>query len=211
MTAGINVGYVRVSYKTQNLDRQIYKMMVEKGIEERFLFTDKATGANFDRPGYDAMKKILREGDCLYIDSLDRLGRDYDGIIKEWKAITRELKADIVALDNEQLIDSRKFKEMGPLGALMEDQFLSMLAYVASIEREKNKQRQKEGIEAARRAGKQLGRPPSVSDWELFDRVAKRWVSGEITAAQACRITGCKKTSWYKYTRNRGFVKEKDE
>lgn len=208
MTTGINVGYVRVSYKTQNPDRQIYKMLVERGIEERFLFIDKATGVNFDRPGYEAMKKILRKGDCLYIDSLDRLGRDYDGIIKEWKAITRELGADIVALDNEQLIDSRKFKEMGPLGALMEDQFLSMLAYVASIEREKNKQRQKEGIEAARRAGKQLGRPPSVSDWELFDRIAKRWVDGEITAAEACRITGCKKTSWYKYTRNRGFVKE---
>ena len=208
MTTGINVGYVRVSYKTQNPDRQIYKMMVEKGIEERFLFTDKATGVNFDRPGYEAMKKILRKGDCLYIDSLDRLGRDYDGIIKEWKSITRELEADIVALDNEQLIDSRKFKEMGALGALMEDQFLSMLAYVASIEREKNKQRQKEGIEAARRAGKQLGRPPSVTDWALFDRIAKRWVDGEITAAEACRITGCKKTSWYKYTRNRGFVKE---
>ncbi len=211
MTTGIKVGYVRVSSKTQNLDRQLYKMMVEKGIEERFIFSDKATGANFERPGYEAMKKILRKGDCLYIDSLDRLGRDYDGIIKEWKTITRELMADIVALDNEQLIDSRKFKEMGPLGALMEDQFLSMLAYVASIEREKNKQRQKEGIEAARRAGKQLGRPSSIKDWALFDRVAKRWVAGEITAAEACRITGCKKTSWYKYTRNRGFVKEKDE
>ena len=210
MTTGINIGYVRVSFKTQNPDRQIYKMIVEKEIEERFLFTDKATGVNFDRPGYEAMKKILRKGDCLYIDSLDRLGRDYDGIIKEWKAITRDLEADIVALDNEQLIDSRKFKEMGPLGTLMEDQFLSMLAYVASIEREKNKQRQKEGIEAARRAGKQLGRPPSVSDWELFDRIAKRWVAGEITAAEACRITGCKKTSWYKYTKNRGFVKEVD-
>ena len=211
MTTGINVGYVRVSFKTQNPDRQIYKLMVEKGIEERFLFTDKATGVTFDRPGYDAMKKILRKGDCLYLDSLDRMGRDYDGIIKEWKHITRDLEADIVALDNEHLIDSRKFKDMGPLGALMEDQFLSMLAYVASSEREKNKQRQKEGIEAARRAGKHLGRPPSVSDWELFDRTAKRWVNGEITAAEACRITGCKKTSWYKYTKNRGFVKGNDE
>ena len=74
-----------------------------------------------------------------------------------------------------------------------------------------NKQRQKEGIEAARRAGKHLGRPPSVSDWELFDRTAKRWVNGEITAAVACRITGRKKTSWYKYTKNRGFVKGNDE
>lgn len=206
----MEIGYVRKSSKTQNLDRQIYTMK-QKGIEDRFIFKDTASGKNFDRPGYEAMKKILREGDCLYIDSLDRLGRDYDGIIKEWKHITRELKCDIIAIDNETLFDSRKFREMGPIGALMEDQFLSLLAYVASVEREKTLRRQKEGIAAARRAGKTLGRPASITDWNLFDQTAKRWVNGEITAAEACRITGAKKTSWYKYTKNRGFKKEESE
>lgn len=203
----MKIGYCRKSAKTQNLDRQIYTMQ-QKGIEDRFIFKDTASGKNFDRPEYIAMKKILREGDCLYIDSLDRLGRDYDGIISEWKHITREIKCDIVAIDNETLFDSRKFREMGPIGALMEDQFLSLLAYVASVEREKTLRRQKEGIAAARRAGKRLGRPASISDWDLFDKTAKRWVNDEITAAEACRITGAKKTSWYKYTKERGFIKE---
>ncbi len=203
----MKIGYTRISARTQTIDRQIYTMR-QKGIEDRFIFQDVASGKNFARPGYEAMKKILREGDCLYIDSLDRLGRDYDGIISEWKHITRELKCDIVAIDNETLFDSRKFREMGPIGALMEDQFLSLLAYVASVEREKTLRRQKEGIAAARRAGKQLGRPASISDWELFDKTAERWVNNEITAAEACRITGAKKTSWYKYTKERGFTKE---
>ena len=154
------------------------------------------------------MKGILREGDCLYIDALDRLGRDYDSIISEWKHITRELKCDIVALDNSSLFDSRKFKEMGELGKLMEDQFLSLLAYVADTERKKTMERQRQGIESAKNAGVKFGRPSSIEDWELFDRIAKRWENGEITAAEACRITGAKKTSFYKYTKERGFKKQ---
>ena len=182
--------------------------MQELGIEERYIFKDVASGKNFERSGYLAMKQILREGDCLYIDALDRLGRDYDGIIREWKHITRELKCDIVAMDNSALFDSRKFREMGELGKLMEDQFLSLLAYVADAERKKTLKRQKQGIDSAKKAGVRFGRPSSVTDWELFDRTAKRWVAGEITAAEGCRITGSKKTSWYKYTKERGFHKE---
>ncbi|PGK02531.1 recombinase, partial [Bacillus cereus] len=96
------------------------------------------------------MKEIIREGDLVYIDSLDRLGRNYNGVITEWKFITRELKADIVVLDNETLFDSRKFKGMGDMGKLMEDQFLSLLSYVAEQERNKIRQRQAEGIAAAK-------------------------------------------------------------
>ena len=151
------------------------------------------------------MKNVLREGDCLYLDALDRLGRDYDQIISEWKYITRTIKCDIVALDNSALFDSRNFREMGELGKLMEDQFLSLLAYVADNERKKTLRRQKQGIESAKKAGVKFGRPLSIIDWELFDRIAKRWENDEITAAEACRITGSKKTSWYKYTKERGF------
>lgn len=203
----MDIGYIRVSWKTQSLDRQL-EVMRDLGIEERYIFKDVASGKNFERSGYLAMKQILREGDCLYIDALDRLGRDYDGIIKEWKHITRELKCDIVALDNSALFDSRRFREMGELGKLMEDQFLSLLAYVADVERKKTLKRQKQGIASAKKAGVKFGRPSSVTDWELFDRTAKRWAAGEITAAEGCRITGSKKTSWYKYTKERGFRKE---
>ena len=203
----MKIGYTRVSAKTQNLARQL-ETMTKIGIEDRFLFRDTASGKDFDRPGYQAMKSVLREGDVLYVDSLDRLGRDYDGIIYEWKDITRNLKCDIVALDNSALFDSRKFREMGELGKLMEDQFLSLLAYVADAERKKTLRRQKEGIETAKKAGIRFGRPSTIEDWGLFDRTAARWINGEITAAEACRITGAKKTSWYKYTKERGFKKE---
>lgn len=203
----MEIGYVRISAKTQSLLRQL-ETMKNLGVEERFIFQDIASGKDFERPGYIAMKSVLRPGDLVYIDALDRLGRDYDAIISEWKHITRELKCDIVALDNAALFDSRKFREMGELGKLMEDQFLSLLAYVADTERKKTLRRQKEGIATAKKAGVRFGRPSSIEDWELFDRTAKRWEGGEITAAEACRITGCRKTSWYKYTRDRGFKKQ---
>lgn len=201
----MDLAYTRISSSTQSLERQLATMR-KLGIEERYIFKDIASGKNFDRTGYLAMKQIIREGDCLYIDALDRLGRDYDGIIKEWKHITRELKCDIVALDNS-LFDSRRFREMGELGKLMEDQFLSLLAYVADNERKKTLERQKQGIKTAKDKGVKFGRPSSIQDWELFDRTAKRWERGEVTAAEACRITGAKKTSFYKYTKERGFVK----
>ena len=102
---------------------------------------------------------------------------------------------------NAALFDSRKFREMGELWKLMEDQFLSLLAYVADSERKKILRRQREGIDTAKKAGVKFGRPLSIQDWELFDRTAKRWILGEISAAEACRITGSKKTSWYKYVK----------
>lgn len=205
----LKIGYVRVSDRTQNLERQLQKMK-KLGIEDRFIFQDTASGKNFDREGFHAMKKVIREGDCLYIDSLDRLGRDYEAIITEWKHITREIKCDIVALDNTGLFDSKKFREMGDIGRLLEDQMLSLLAYVADTERKKILERQKDGIATAKKAGVKFGRPSSIEDWELFDRTAARWEIGEITAAEACRITGCKKTSFYKYIKERGFKKQQE-
>lgn len=103
------------------------------------------------------MKRIVRQGDVIYLDALDRLGRDYDGIIKEWKEITRDLGADIVVLENASLFDSRKFRETGDIGKLMEDQFLALLAYVAEQERKKMKQRQQEGIAVAKAKGVRFG------------------------------------------------------
>lgn len=132
----MKIGYARVSAKDQNPERQLKKFR-ELGIEERYIFIDKQSGKDFNRPQYQGMLLIIREGDLLYLDALDRLGRDYDGIIREWKYITRELNADIVVLENETLFDSRKFRTMGDLGKLMEDQFLSLLSYVAEQERKK--------------------------------------------------------------------------
>ncbi|MEB9844984.1 recombinase family protein [Bacillus cereus] len=199
----MNIGYIRVSAKDQNIERQLKKMK-DLQIEDRFIFIDKESGKNFERPSYQSMKKIIREGDLLHIDSLDRLGRNYDGVITEWKYITRELKADIVVLDNETLFDSRKFKDMGDMGKLMEDQFLSLLSYVAEQERNKIKQRQAEGIAEAKRKGQKFGRPVikletlSKEQQKILKDNYDRWKSEEIKGVEFSEMLNLKKTSFYK-------------
>lgn len=192
----MQLGYVRVSTKEQNTERQLIKMR-ELGIEERYIFVDKASGKDFDRPQYQALRLVIREGDLLYLDALDRLGRDYDGIISEWKYVTREVGADIVVLENETLFDSRKFKTMGDLGKLLEDQFLSMLSYVAEQERKKNKQRQAEGIAVALDSGVKFGRPKQeISD--EFRTVYNEWKAGAITATEGMKQLGMKPNTFYR-------------
>ncbi|MGK9250746.1 recombinase family protein [Paenibacillus humicus] len=192
----MKLGYGRVSAKDQNPERQLVKFR-ELGIEDRFIFVDKQSGKDFDRPRYQAMRLMIREGDLVYIDALDRLGRDYDGIISEWKYITREIGADIVCLDNETLFDSRKFKTMGDFGKVMEDQFLSLLAYVAEQERKKNRLRQAEGIEVARADGVTFGRPKQEID-DKFVQAYKEWKAGTLTATTAMKQIGMKKPTFYR-------------
>jgi DNA invertase Pin-like site-specific DNA recombinase len=191
----MNLAYIRVSSKEQNEERQVLKMKNLK-IEERFIFIDKQSGKNFDRPQYQTMKKIIREGDLIYMDSLDRLGRDYDGIIQEWKHITREIGADIIVLENASLFDSRKFKEMGDMGKLMEDQFLSLLSYVAEQERKKIKQRQSEGIAIAKTKGTPIGRP-EVQVPQNFEEIYTQWKQGKLMAVEAFKTLNLKKATFY--------------
>ncbi|RJX40922.1 recombinase family protein [Paenibacillus pinisoli] len=192
----MDIGYARVSDKDQNPERQLLKFR-ELGIDERYIFIDKLTGADFDRPQYQAMRLLLRAGDLLYLDALDRLGRDYDGIIFEWKYITREIGADIVCLDNEILFDSRKFRAMADFGKVLEDQFLSLLAYVAEQERKKSKQRQREGIAVAKAEGIVFGRPKFQID-EKFIRIYSEWRSERITAVTAYKTLGVSAATFYR-------------
>ena len=141
------------------------------------------------------MKKTLREGDILYLDALDRLGRDYNGIIKEWKEITEDMGCDIICLDNPELFNSRKYKEMGDMGKLLQDQILSLLAYVADTERKKLLQRQRAGIEIAKREGKYKGRKPK--ELENWDMVYNQWTEGMLTAVKACRELGISRSAFY--------------
>lgn len=207
MKSNYTFGYIRVSSKDQNEERQ-YKKMIDLGIEERHIYIDKQSGKDFKRPKYQSLRDAIRPGDLIYIDALDRLGRNYDGIISEWKYITRELNADIIILENESLFDSRKFKSMGDMGKLMEDQFLSLLAYVAEQERTKIHTRQAEGIAVAKAKGKHLGRPQidlktltekqiqSLKElWPQWDMdVSKR----QITASEFMTKLNLKRNTFYK-------------
>ena len=190
------MGYIRVSSKDQNPERQIKKMK-DLNIEDRYMFIDKSSGKNFTRPQYQAMLLIIREGDIIYLDALDRLGRNYTGIIDEWNYITRNLKADIVILENENLFDSRKFKTMGDLGKLLEDQFVSMLSYIADQERDKIRQRQAEGIIIAKNKGIKFGRPKKEIT-SLFMEIYLDWKQKRITSKESMRILQMKPNTFYR-------------
>lgn len=193
-------GYVRVSSKDQNEGRQLDKMNA-KGVAERNLYVDKASGKDFNRPEYTVLRRALQEGDLVYIDALDRLGRNYDAVIAEWRYITREVGADIIVLENEALFDSRKFREMGDMGKLMEDQFLSLLAYVAEQERKKIRQRQREGIDREKKAGKHLGRPVEEltdAQHKVWADVYPRWKADQVKAVEFMRLLDVKKTKFYR-------------
>lgn len=150
-------GYVRVTSKEQNIERQI-KEIQELGINERDVFIDKTSGKDFNRQQYQALKQCLREGDLLYIKSLDRFGRNYKEIMQEWNSITKEIRADIKVLDMD-LLDTTKNKDL--LGTFISDLVLQVLSFVAENERKNIKQRQAEGIAIlkAKNGGKGIGRP----------------------------------------------------
>lgn len=190
------MGYCRVSSIEQNEARQILKMK-SLGIEDKYIFIDKQSGKDFNRLEYQLMRRFCEEDDLIYIDSLDRLGKNYDDIISEWKYITRTVNANIVCLDNEILFDSRKFKSMGDIGKLMEDQFLSLLSYVAEQERKKIRQRQAEGISIAKSQGKYKGRKKIEINYK-FENIYAKWRSKEITATKAMELLEVKRNTFYR-------------
>lgn len=200
MTNTKTFGYVRVSTKDRNTDRQIVEMQ-ELGINERDIFIDKASGKDFDRPQYQALKTQLRKGDLVYIVSLDRLGRNSDAIKKEWEEITKGIGADIVVTDMP-LLDTRKYKDT--MGTFVSELVLQVLTFMAQSEREKTLARQKEGIAVAKAKGKHLGRPQlnlnTLTKQQKTDLEANytAWKAKEITGVKFMEILGLKKNSFYK-------------
>jgi len=181
-------GYIRVSTEDQNLDRQIQKMR-QLGIEGDYLFQDKQSGKDMNRKDWKRLVSTISEGDLLYIDSLDRLGRDYESIISEWKRITRVIKCNIACLDLE-FFDSRNFRQMGDIGAMLEDMLLATLAYVAATERKKLIQRTREGVACAKEKGRMNGKPPKKFDPEvLMSAQIALQTKGKSDAAKILGVT----------------------
>lgn len=185
-------GYVRVSSKEQNEDRQLIAFK-EFGINERDIYIDKQSGKDFNREQYNVLKHILRENDVLVIKSIDRLGRNYNMIIDEWKDITKNIKADIVVLDMP-LLDNRNNKDL--LGTFISDLILQILSYVAEQERTFIRQRQKEGIAAAKNNNVKFGRP-KIEKPQNFDIVVNKWKNKEIKTKEAIEILGLKPNTFY--------------
>lgn len=187
-------GYIRVSTREQNEDRQV-RAMEEFGIQPANMICDKQSGKDFERPGYKRLLKKIKPGDTLVIKSIDRLGRNYDEILDQWRIITKEKQAEVVVLDMP-LLDTRKGKDL--TGTLIADIVLQLLSYVAQTEREFIKQRQREGIEAAQARGVHCGRT-AMDRPENYEEVKNDWLKGLISAREAGRILGISHTGFKKW------------
>lgn len=200
-------GYARVSSTSQNLDRQL-EAFKEYGIDERHIKAEKLSGKDFNRPeflslvGTDTVAAPLREGDTLVISSIDRLGRNYEEILKWWRHITKELKCSIVVFDMPLL----NTQDKGDLDkSFVADLVLQILSYVAEKERLYIKERQREGIAVAKANGTKFGRP-KIQKPKGFDEVVRRWRNGEMTAIAAMRLLGLSKHSFYRLVKEDGYV-----
>ncbi len=186
-------GYVRVSTKEQNEDRQMIAMSGVKVPEEN-IYMDKQSGKDFNRPMYQRLLMKLKQEDLLYVVSIDRLGRDYEEILEQWRVLTREKKVDIVVLDMP-LLDTRRGKDL--MGTFLSDIVLQVLSFVAENERKNIKQRQREGIEAAKLRGVQFGRPPKPIP-ENFEQIYGRWVAKEISGKEAAKLCNIATATFYR-------------
>lgn len=186
MEAGNVYGYMRVSTREQNEDRQLIAML-EFGVEESNLFMDKQSGKDFNRPAYLRLLDTLKTGDVLVIKSIDRLGRDYEEIIEQWRIITKERQVAIVVLDMP-LLDTRQ-KDRDLTGTFIADLVLQILSYMAQMEREFNHQRQAEGIAAAKAKGIHCGRPPKERP-AVFEQLRLEWLDKRISARAAAKFLG---------------------
>lgn len=179
-------GYVRVSTKDQNEDRQLIALQ-EMSIHEKNIFIDKQSGKDFKRPMYKRMLRKIKKDDLLYVKSIDRLGRNYAEILEQWRILTKEKGIDIVVLDMP-LLDTRRGKDL--MGTFLSDIVLQVLSFVAENERSNIRQRQAEGISAAKARGVRFGRPPSPLP-ENFHEIYQQWKNGKITglaATKACNM-----------------------
>ena len=189
---GKTYGYARVSTKEQNEIRQLIALR-EMGIAPRNLYVDKQSGKDFNRPMYQRLVGRLREGDLIYVKSIDRLGRNYADIIEQWKLITHGKRADIVVLDMP-LLDTRRGKDL--MGTFLTDVVLALLSYVAENERSNIGQRQAEGIAAAKERGVRFGAPVKPVP-ENFGEVSRRWIEKELTLREAASLCNMPRSTFY--------------
>ena len=189
-------GCIRVSSKDQNEERQLIAMR-EAGVPEKHVFRDKQSGKSFDRPDYQRLMKKLKPDDTLIIKSIDRLGRNYEEILDQWRIITKEKRAAIVVLDMP-LLDTRQGRDL--TGTLIADIVLQLLSYVAQTEREFIRQRQAEGIAAAKKRGVHFGRKP-IERPSSFVGIHAEWKDGHISAREAANRLGISRQTFLNWTK----------
>ena len=196
-------GYIRVSTKEQNEDRQFIALR-GAGVPEGNIFLDKQSGKDFERPQYKRLVKKLKPGDLLYITSIDRLGRNYEEIQNQWRILTKDKGVDIVVLDMP-LLDTRRGKDL--VGTFLSDIVLQVLSFVAENERTNIRQRQAEGIAAAKKRGVRFGRP-YVKPPDDFPKIVEAWEDGRLGIRDAMKKSGLAEATFYRRLREYRLVEE---
>lgn len=200
-------GYIRVSSREQNVDRQL-DALHSMGLDTKQIYIDKQSGKNFDRPAYKKLMKRLRAGDLLVVKSIDRLGRNYDEILDQWRVITKMKRADIYVMDFP-LLDTRK-KDNDLTGTFIADLVLQILSYVAQTEREFIHQRQAEGIAAAQKRGVRFGRR-RLELPENFEEIRTMFLNGDISYRDAADLCNMSPTTFYRYCKDQSDVSQNDK
>ena len=189
-------GYVRVSALDQNEARQLLETQ-RLGLKEEYVYVDKQSGKDFNRPNYKRLLPVLKAGDLLYVKSIDRLGRNYKEIQEQWRILTKEKGVDVVILDMP-LLDTRTAKDL--LGTFIADLVLQVLSFVAQSERENIRKRQEEGIRAAKLRGVEFGRP-SIEIPNNFVHLVNQWEQGKISALEAANASKMSISTFYRRLR----------
>jgi len=196
MTDYKQYGYARVSSTDQNADRQV-NALKDKGIARAHIYIDKKSGKDFERPQYKKLLKVLKPGDLLYVMSIDRLGRDYEEIQKQWRHLTKDIGINIAVIDMP-LLDTRNGQDL--MGTFIADLVLQILSFVAQNERENIRARQKQGIAAARERGVKFGRPQREVP-ENFKVIVREWEAQRISLEEAVRLAGVSKSTFFRRLR----------
>ena len=191
-----NYGYIRVSTKEQNEDRQL-EAMRKSDVPDKNIFSDKQSGGDFERPQYRRMMGILKNDDVLYVKSIDRLGRNYSEILEQWRILTKEKKVDIVVLDMP-LLDTRIGKDL--MGTFLSDIVLQVLSFAAENERSNIKQRQAEGIAAAKARGVRVGRPKKKEP-QNFEAMVSLWENKKMTLSEILESCDMSKSTFFRRRR----------
>lgn len=186
-------GYIRVSTREQNIERQLISL-VKAGVKRENIYIDKQSGKNFERPAYVKMMHKIREGDLLIVKSIDRLGRNYQEIMEQWRIITKEKKADI-CIQDMPLLDTTKTKDL--LGTFISDVVLQLLSFVAENERDNIRQRQAEGIAAAKARGVRFGKP-MIPVPDNFPELYRQWEENRISINEFADICNMGRSTMYK-------------
>ncbi len=197
-------GYIRVSSRDQNEDRQLIALD-ELNIPEKNIYMDKQSGNDFERPSYKRLVRKLKAGDLLYILSIDRLGRNYEEIQKQWRILTKEIGIDICVLDMP-LLDTRNGKDL--MGTFIADIVLQILSFVAQSERENIKKRQAEGIAAAKAKGVRFGRPEKKVP-DDFSEIVKGWEKKQLSLAEVLKLCGMSEATFYRRLREYRLIHHK--